>query len=438
MTQAEKSAGHGEGPLQRVPARGGHRHRPHAPGWSWSPRARAASASRRSPRTWPPPSPRSGLTVGVLDADVWGFSIPRMLGVSGRLEGRVEGDAQAHGPARAQDRRRRRADRVHGLPGRGRGDRPHVARASCSTAASSTSCRTSSGATTSTTCSSTCRPAPATCRWAWPSWSPAPRSSWSPRPRSPPRRWPSGPCRMARKSFLRVAGVIENMSAFTCDHGESYALFGSGGGADPRRRRRRAAARPGARSSRACRPGGDSGEPVVLGDGARPPRPSGAIAERLVTEAVPPAELAGCSARMLDAAWPRSTPTTPRPQRLDRPAGSAHPQAAQRLGQLAHHAPHRSARRRASRTPAARPPRSKPGARRMRRQPSSVSTESDSASSSTTSSTTPSSSGYWVAQVLRGVDRRRRRPRRPAPGRGRARSPRRGTARCDSQHPVPM
>ena len=28
--------------------------------------------------------------------------------------------------------------------------------------------RTSPGATTSTTCSSTCRPAPATCRWAWP------------------------------------------------------------------------------------------------------------------------------------------------------------------------------------------------------------------------------------------------------------------------------
>lgn len=35
---------------------------------------------------------------------------------------------------------------------------------------------------------------------------------------------------MARKSFLRVAGVIENMTAFHCDHGESYALFGSGGG----------------------------------------------------------------------------------------------------------------------------------------------------------------------------------------------------------------
>jgi ATP-binding protein involved in chromosome partitioning len=35
---------------------------------------------------------------------------------------------------------------------------------------------------------------------------------------------------MARRSFLEVVGVIENMSAFTCDHGESYALFGEGGG----------------------------------------------------------------------------------------------------------------------------------------------------------------------------------------------------------------
>ena len=35
---------------------------------------------------------------------------------------------------------------------------------------------------------------------------------------------------MARRSFLRVCGVIENMSAFTCDHGQSYALFGEGGG----------------------------------------------------------------------------------------------------------------------------------------------------------------------------------------------------------------
>ena len=33
---------------------------------------------------------------------------------------------------------------------------------------------------------------------------------------------------MARRSFVRVVGVIENMSAFTCDHGERYELFGIG------------------------------------------------------------------------------------------------------------------------------------------------------------------------------------------------------------------
>lgn len=35
---------------------------------------------------------------------------------------------------------------------------------------------------------------------------------------------------MARRGHLRVGGIIENMSHFTCDHGERYELFGSGGG----------------------------------------------------------------------------------------------------------------------------------------------------------------------------------------------------------------
>ena len=35
---------------------------------------------------------------------------------------------------------------------------------------------------------------------------------------------------MARRSFLRVCGVVENMSSFECAHGERYALFGTGGG----------------------------------------------------------------------------------------------------------------------------------------------------------------------------------------------------------------
>ncbi len=105
---------------------------------------------------------------------------------------------------------------------------------------------------------------------------------------------------MSRKSFLRVAGVIENMSSFTCDHGESYALFGSGGGA--------ALAESAGAPLLAQIPleaavvaGGDTGRPAVLGEGAAADA-FRALAELVVTEAVPPVAMAGCTARMLDAA----------------------------------------------------------------------------------------------------------------------------------------
>ncbi|MBX3285173.1 MAG: P-loop NTPase, partial [Actinobacteria bacterium] len=104
---------------------------------------------------------------------------------------------------------------------------------------------------------------------------------------------------MARKSYLRVAGVIENMSAFTCEHGERYALFGSGGGATLATD----AGVPLLGSipiENAVAEGGDVGEPVALGTGPAA-EAFRAIAERIVTEAVPPPALAGCSARMLDA-----------------------------------------------------------------------------------------------------------------------------------------
>jgi len=105
---------------------------------------------------------------------------------------------------------------------------------------------------------------------------------------------------MARKSYLRVAGAIENMSEFTCEHGDTYALFGTGGGQN-------LADTAGVPLlgqipiENAVADGGDLGEPAVLGDG-QAARAFLAIAERIVTEAVPPAELAGCSARMLEAA----------------------------------------------------------------------------------------------------------------------------------------
>jgi ATP-binding protein involved in chromosome partitioning len=110
---------------------------------------------------------------------------------------------------------------------------------------------------------------------------------------------------MARRSFLRVVGVVENMSAFTCEHGESYALFGEGGGAalaadidapllgqvpiEP-----------------AVAAGGDAGVPVAIdGDGAAAVA-FREIARRIVAEIAPPSsteapDMAGCSARLLSA-----------------------------------------------------------------------------------------------------------------------------------------
>src|SRR5579875_1711147 len=103
---------------------------------------------------------------------------------------------------------------------------------------------------------------------------------------------------MARRGYLRVAGVIENMSAFTCEHGTTYQLFGAGGGA-------RLAEEIGAplvgtipihpQVSEA----GDAGVPVAMGDGPL----AGVFAElaRVLAEEVAPlVEASGCTARLLD------------------------------------------------------------------------------------------------------------------------------------------
>ncbi len=115
---------------------------------------------------------------------------------------------------------------------------------------------------------------------------------------------------MARKGFLRVAGVIENMSAFTCEHGRTYPLFGEGGGS-------RLAADVGVPLlgsiplDPAVAAGGDAGVPPALdGDG-----PVGAvfasIAERIATEALPVvADMAGCTARLFESVEARLGPVT--------------------------------------------------------------------------------------------------------------------------------
>jgi ATP-binding protein involved in chromosome partitioning len=105
---------------------------------------------------------------------------------------------------------------------------------------------------------------------------------------------------MARRSFLRVAGVIENMSEFVCDHGTAYPLFGSGGG-------QALAGEIGVQLlgripiEPAVAVGGDTGEPVALRGSGPAADAFREIADRIVTETVPPVGMAGCSARLLDA-----------------------------------------------------------------------------------------------------------------------------------------
>ena len=105
---------------------------------------------------------------------------------------------------------------------------------------------------------------------------------------------------MAEKNFLRVAGVIENMSAFVCDHGTSYPLFGTGGG-EALAKEAGAPLLGQIPLEPAVALGGDTGDPVALGEGAAADA-FRAIADVLVDEAIPAVDYAGCSSRMLAAA----------------------------------------------------------------------------------------------------------------------------------------
>jgi len=107
---------------------------------------------------------------------------------------------------------------------------------------------------------------------------------------------------MARRSFLKVVGVIENMTAFVAPDGQRHAVFGEGGGAAL------AAAIDVPLVAQiplepAVSAGGDAGRPVAL---SAPESPAGAafhaLAARVVEELVPPIEMSGCTARILELA----------------------------------------------------------------------------------------------------------------------------------------
>ena len=241
-----------------------------------------------------------GFAVGVIDADIWGFSIPRMLGIEGRLE------------ARATDEGERRII-PHSLPvGAGRLDVVSMGllvddetdalmwRGLVLNRAVQHFLEDVEWADDLDYVVIDLPPGTGDVQMGLARMLPQSEMIIVTTPAVGAQRVASRAVTMSRKSHLHVLGVIENMSAFTCEHGERHALFGEGGGQ--------------ALASDAGIPflgsiplepavshGGDTGAPIVLGDGPAAEAFT-TIAALLVDELAPPVAMAGCSARMLSAA----------------------------------------------------------------------------------------------------------------------------------------
>ncbi|MCC6226333.1 MAG: Mrp/NBP35 family ATP-binding protein [Microthrixaceae bacterium] len=102
---------------------------------------------------------------------------------------------------------------------------------------------------------------------------------------------------MGRQNYLRVLGVVENMTEFVSPSGERFRIFGSGGGEEL------------ASSSgtpllaripieAAVSEGGDAGRPAAVGTGPAADAFRD-LARRIITEVAPPIDMTGCSARNL-------------------------------------------------------------------------------------------------------------------------------------------
>ena len=243
-----------------------------------------------------------GLTVGVLDADIWGFSIPRMLGVQGRLAGvkAADGtgkitpavlDVENGGHVKVVSMGLLVDDEDTALMWRGLilakaleqfltdvkwGDLDYLL--------------------------IDMPPGTGDIQMALARLLPQAEMLVVTTPAVGAQKVASRVADMARRSYLKVLGVVENMSAFVAPDGSRHEIFGHGGG-------QRLAALTGAPLvgsvpiEPAVSADGDAGTPVVL---AHPDDHAAVaitdIANRIYEELLPPVEMAGCTARIFELA----------------------------------------------------------------------------------------------------------------------------------------
>ena len=249
----------------------------------------------------------TGLTVGVLDADIWGFSIPRLLGISDRLEAHpVTGEDGEPGTPKIFPNERVIGDGLLKVVSTGFMVDEETAlmwRGLMLTKAVEQFLRDVRWGELDYLLIDM-PPGTGDVQMGLARMLPSTDLLVVTTPALAAQKVAQRAADMARRSFLKVLGVIENMSAFTCDHGESYALFGSGGGA--------------ALADAIGAPllgqipleptvaaGNDAGKPVAIDGTGAAADMFRSIAHRIITDIAPPSrpndiDMAGCSAHIDD------------------------------------------------------------------------------------------------------------------------------------------
>jgi ATP-binding protein involved in chromosome partitioning len=240
-----------------------------------------------------------GLTVGVLDADIWGFSLPRMLGARGRLAGAKAAD----GKGKIVPQKVRMGDGVLKVVSMGLlvdDEDTALMWRGLILAKALEQFLTDVKWGDLDYLLIDLPPGTGDIQMALARLLPQAEMLVVTTPAKGAQKVAARVADMARRSYTKVLGVIENMSEFVAPDGSRHAIFGEGGG----RRLSKLTGAPlvGAIPIEAAvSEGGDHGRPVVIdAPDAAAAQTFTTIADRIVTELLPPVEMSGCTARMFE------------------------------------------------------------------------------------------------------------------------------------------